>query len=488
MIGLSRKDLVMNALRRLFVGAAALALSPAFAQKVPPGPPIGGCGIVDPPVAPQIRLQTPPVRRTGAAGAGTGGSTGGRTIVTPGSPLPPFIACAGDIGAAVEGAAIAPSAIGIVPNLLGEGFHLTSLSLGSDCAATANGTPVPFLATTWSIDGSDLPLSLSQEPGSSSGNRIDDGSASFGWQGYVYTLAVPAGTPVPGPLSAVSDSRQVLLAAIAELAPGLDVSCFARRKTGSWSDLTALGIGDPRPAVPGGFSATGLQLSYLSTPSCALAPAADDELSLFADFRDAGGGWIGIGAWSLGKSSAYPGSLQDGFAGWSSDRYQFSISGGSGDGSPVPSSVLLPIARALDPTFSTDCVMQAVVLSPAELPALGFHAPSPPAGWTETIASLTGNVVGASCARSFDFRGTYQLFWSFDGPGGLVLTASAYRVVAADPGPRTDPVIGDGCISWSDDRGTSYFVSGYSASGGPDPDRTVLVAVAQSMDPGLTIP
>jgi hypothetical protein len=398
--------------------------------------------------------------------------------------------CAADIGATIDAGTIAPDRIGIVPNLLGDGFHLTSLSLGSECADKAPDASVPVLATSWSVDDTTNPLSLSQRPQTDpSGNRIDDASASFWWQGYFYALSTTFAAPAPvatGPSAA--DSRQILLRAIAQLAPGLEVSCFAQRKNGTWTDLSALGIGDPRPAVPAGFSAVDLQLTYLSTPSCAAAPAVDSELWLSATFQNAAEGWIGVNGWSLGGSAPYPGSLQDGFIGWSSDRYQFGVSGWTSDGGPFPANLLLSIAKALDPTFSVECLLQPVVLTPGDLDALGFHSPAAPSGWVETQAFLAGDVVAASCSRAYDFRGTYQLFWTFDGPGALVLTASAYRVVTDHPGPRTDPVIADGCISWSDDRGTSFFVSGYSVSGGSGPDRSVLVAVAQSMDPGLTIP
>jgi hypothetical protein len=55
--------------------------------------------------------------------------------------------------------------------------------------------------------------------------------------------------------------------------------------------------------------------------------------------------------------------------------------------------------------------------------------------------------------------------------------------VSDHPGPRTVPVVTDACISWSDDRGTSFLVTGYSVTGGPGPSRDVLIAVARSIDP-----
>lgn len=479
--------------RVLVAAAAAAALSPfASAQPSPPLP-IAGCGVSSgPPVAPQIRLQTPArqgvVRRLGRTEPGGSGAI----IAVPGSPLPPWPACAGDISGAISGEVIAPSQIGFAMNLLGEGFHLTSLSLHSDGSCAADGTadaPLPELDTTWTVDGSSAPLFLSQRSAAQGGgNRIDDASASFWWNGYQYAIQLAFVTPaerIPG--AAADDTRAILRRAIAELAPGLDLSCFAQPKTGSWADLAALGIGDPRPAIPSGYAESDFSLTYLSTPACAAASPADGEVSLFALFENASGSTIGIGAWSLAGSSSYPGTIQDGLVAWSSGVYQFSVYG-DGTGGPLASSVLVPIAQKLDPAFSADCSLQPVTLAPADLPALGFHAPAAPPGYAPTGSSLTGEVVGASCTKHFDFRGTYVLFWSFSSGEGFVITASADRVVSDQPGPRTDPVISDSCISWSDDLGTTFFVAGYSAVGAGGPGQSVLAAVARSMDPGLTIP
>ncbi|HET7453362.1 MAG TPA: hypothetical protein VFL12_11505 [Thermoanaerobaculia bacterium] len=487
----------MHALRPVALAAVVAAVLPLSAQTTPK-PPIAGCGVVtDPPVTPQIRLQTPPGRREAIRRQGRGSTAGtGATVVVPGSPVPPWPVCATDIGAAISGDAISPGAIGIAMNVLGDGFHATSVTLGSVCTSKA-GSPdsVAVLQTSWSVDGSDVPLQLSQQPQAEpSANRIDGGSATFWWQGYVYDLSVAgpvpveAGTGVGAPAgTGPDDAGKILLRAIAELAPGLDVSCFAQRKTGTWSDLAALGLGDPRPAIPPDYALADFQLTYLAAPPCASAPPADTELVLSATFASPAGGWIGIGAWSLGGSAPYPGTLQDGFVAWSSDKYQFSVSGSSGDGMPLPSATLAAIANALDPTFSAACTLREVTLSPADLPPLGFHAPSAPDGYALVESSLTGEVLGAGCTRTFAFGGTYDLFWSFAGADGFV-TASAFRVVTDHPGPRTDPVVSDSCITWTDDRGTSFFVGGGAASPGTGPALAVLIGVARSMDPGLVLP
>ncbi len=475
----------------LSLGAMAAFAAPSFGQSVFPPVPVSGCGVVTgPPVAPQIRLQTSPPR---FARSGRGSGSSGGTVLVPGSPLPPWPACAGDIGAAITGGAVQPSQLGISMNLLKDGFHLTSLTLRSDapCGPDGQAGPgVPVLETGWTVDAAGVPLLLSQQPqAQGSGNRLDDGSASFWWQGFLYAVQLQFVVPLEGKgaLSSAPDSRQILLQAIAELAPGLDPSCFAQRKSGTWGDLAALGIGDPRSAIPSGYQEAAFQLDFLAAPACAPDNSGtDSEVSFFALFQSASGGFIDIGAWSLAGSSPYPGTIQDGSVAWSSDRYQFSVSGDSGGGS-LPASVLVPIAQRLDPAFSPSCALQPVTLVPADLPALGFHAPAPPAGYAAAAVTLSGEIVPTSCARHFDFRGTYSLFWSFSNAEGLVVSASAFRVVSDHPGPRTDPVVSDSCISWSDDRGTAFFVSGYSAAGGGSPDRNTLVAVAKSMDPGLTI-
>ena len=470
---------------------AMVAFAPPFSGQTafPPGP-VSGCGAVTgPPVAPQIRLQSPRPRR---ARSDRGSGSSGGTVLIPGPPAP-WPVCAGDIGAAITGDAVQPSQLGISMNLLKDGFELTSLTIRSDAVCGPDGQAgagVPILETGWIVEAAGVPLFLSQQPqAQGSGNRLDDGSASFWWQGFLYSLQLQFAVPLQGKgaASSVPDSRQILTQAIAELAPGLDPSCFAQRKAGAWSDLAALGIGDPRPAIPSGYGESSFQLDFLAAPACASDdPGATSEVSLFAFFQSASGGSLGIEAWSLAGSSPYPGSIQDGSLAWSSDRYQFSVSGDSG-GIPLPASVLVPIAQRLDPTFSTACALHAVTLAPADLPGLGFHAPAIPSGWNQTAQSLTGEIVPATCTTHFDFRGTYSLFWSLSNGTDLVISASALRVVSDHPGPRTDPVVSDACISWNDDLGTTFFVSGYSATGGSPPDRSTLDAVARSMDPGLTI-
>jgi hypothetical protein len=403
------------------------------------------------------------------------------------------VCAAGDIGAVVTGDAIQPSQLGISMNLLKDGFQLNSLTIRSDAACGPDGQAgpgVPVLETGWTVEAAGVPLLLSQQPqAQGSGNRLDDGSASFWWQGFVYSIQLQFAVPLQGKGadSTAPDSRQILLQAIAELAPGLDPSCFAQRKTGTWSDVATLGIGDPRPAIPSGYTEAAFQLDFLAAPACSPDnPGTASEVSLFALFQSPSGSSVGIEAWSLSGSSPYPGTVQDGSLSWSSDRYQFNVSGDNG-GVPLSASVLVPIAQRLDPTFSTSCTLQPVTLAPAGLTGLGFHAPLLPAGWTQTDVSLGGQIVPSSCARHFDFQGTYSLFWSFSNGADLVISASALRIVSDHPGPRTDPVVSDQCISWNDDLGTTFFVSGYSAAGGAPPDRSTLVAVARSMDPGLTI-
>lgn len=474
----------------LSLGALA-AFAPPFSGQTafPPGPD-SGCGVVTgQPVAPQIRLQSPRPRR---ARSDRGSGSSGGTVIVPGSPAP-WPVCAGDIGTVIAGDTVQPSQLGISMNLLKDGFQLNSLTIRSDSACGPDGQAgpgVPVLETGWTVEAAGVPLLLLQQPqAQGAGNRLDDGSASFWWQGFLYTLQLPFAVPLQGKDSAssVPDSAQILLQAIAELAPGLDPSCFAQKKTGTWSDLATLGIGDPRPAIPAGYTEAAFELDFLAAPACASDnPGTASEVSLFALFQNASGGFLGIEAWSLAGSSPYPGTIQDGYLGWSNDRYQFSISGDSG-GSPLPASDLVPIARRLDPTFSASCTLQTVSLAPADLPGLGFHAPALPAGWKQTVESLIGQIVPASCARHFDFRGTYSLFWSLSDGADLVVSASALRLVSDHPGPRTAPVVSDLCISWNDDLGTTFFVSGYSATGGRPPDRSTLVAVARSMDPGAAI-
>jgi hypothetical protein len=451
-------------------------------------------------VQPQIHLPTPPVRHGKIVPLGRGGNAGGSggTIVVPGPPIPPQPACAGDIGEAIAGAVIDPSRLGISMNLLNDGFRLTSITLRSeaDCGADGQATSaVPVLETNWSATPGGQLLFLTQRPQTQSqGNLLDNGLATFWWEGFQYTAQIQFPVPIygkgvaegPGP----DDAQPILLQAISELAPGLDLSCFSQRTSGTWSNLSALGIGDPRPALPAGFSESSFELDYRTTPppTCDVGTsAADSGVYFSAGFTSADGGTISIGAWSLTEGTVpYPGALDDYSLSWSSDAFQFSLYGDD-NGAALGSSVLLAIAQKLDPAFSPACLLQIVTLSSADLPALGFHAPQPPPDYVLSSEALSGDAVSSSCARHFEFRGTYSLSWSYVNNDGAEISASAYRVVSDHPGPRTTPLVSDTCISWSDDKGTTYFVIGSSVTGASVPGKDVLIAVAKSMDPGLVI-
>ena len=476
---------------------ALLPLRLSAAKPPAPGPGSGtGCVVsYPPPVQPAIRLQTPPPRRTASPGRGSGASSGG--IVVPVPPLPGPSACPSDIGGAVAGLVIDPSKLSLSMNLLSQGFHLSAVTLRSDGACGADGqtaNAVPVLETAWTADPGGESLFLSQQPSvDPQPDLLDPFSASFGWQGYAYSLqlqqAIPRGGATGPPQGEGPDDAQaVLLQAIAELAPGIDLSCFAVRRTGAWSDLAALGIGDPRPALPPGFSESSFDLEFRTTPpaGCPAAASADAAVYFSAVFSSASGGTIAIGAWSLSGSAPYPGTSSDGSLSWSSDVYQFGV-WGDDDGVPLGPEVLAAIARKLDPSFSPACLLTPVNLSEADLGPLGFHSPAPPEGYVVVFSSLTGDVVSPSCATHFDFRGTYSLAWTLAGPESRIVDAAAFRIVSDHPGPRTDPIVSDSCITWNDDRGTSFSVGGSSASGGAGPDRSVLVAVARSLDPGLAI-
>jgi len=489
--------------QRTIIAVASAALTGLLsvrylrAQGKPPLPGPGtGCVIsYPPPLQPTIRLQTPPPRRSGGAGRGSGASSGG--IVAPGPPLPGPASCQSDIGDAVAGAVIDPSKLGLSMNLLTQGFHLSAVTLRSDAACGNDGQPVstvPVLETSWTADPSGEFLFLSQQPSTAPQPALlDPFSARFGWQGYFYALQVQPAFPRGGATGAPQgegpdDARALLLQAIAELAPGIDISCFAVQRTGAWSDLASLGIGDPRPALPTGFSESSFDLEFRTTPAagCPVAASPDSAVYFSAFFSGASGGSLAIGAWSLSGSAPYPGSSSDGSLNWSSGVYQFSVSGDDG-GVPLGSSVLIAIARKLDPSFSAACLLSPVELSAADLGPLGFHPPAPPDGYAFVFSSLTGDVVAPSCATHFDFRGTYSLSWTLSGPESRIIDAAAFRIVSDHPGPRTDPIVSDSCITWNDDRGTSFSVSGSSASGGAGPDPTVLAAVARSLDPDLVL-
>lgn len=318
------------------------------------------------------------------------------------------------------------------------------------------------------------------EPASEPGPDIlHDSSAVFSWEGNRYALYATH--------SPAASARQVLESAIATLAPGLGLECFHRLTSGSWSDLAAAGIGDPRGAVPADWIATEMELTYYASPLPA-CPVSAVEVALPVSFSAGFDHWSGqllrIRAESRQDGAGdLPGLISGSDAEWSHGGLAFGVAFDGGK-----EGLVTAVARALDPSFEEACHRRSYELSDAQLPAHRFKAPVAPAGFQELFSKKRAKLSPGGCSKGAPDPGEFELEWVFASEAGQVLEIGAERRPESGVALNQDPDIGDDSVRWTDPQGTSYHVYGHSLDDGPGLEMAKLFEVARSLDPSVVLP
>jgi hypothetical protein len=311
-------------------------------------------------------------------------------------------------------------------------------------------------------------------------NILNDSSAVFAVEGQAYELYATT-SPTAG-------VREVLEAAIASLAPGLRIDCFNRKTSGSWTELPAAGLGDPRAAIPPAWKPSGIELSYYLPPAsdCAGAIVADALPATFAaSFEHPSGNRLRLSASPRqGETATQPGLVTDEYSTWTSARFYFSVSTG---GPGLGEGVVVAVSRALDPEFDAACQRRKKRLDDAQAAAHGFRSPRVPAGYAKIAEQRTAEVSPGGCTQGPRDLGKFALDWAFRSAAGVLLEAGAQRDPAVPPEPA-QPLVGDGYVRWTDEQGTRYFVYARSEVDGPGMPMEEVLLVARSLDPQLTLP
>jgi hypothetical protein len=442
-----------------------------------------------------------PAPATGSTDAAMGtGKGGGSSSSAPAlatlSSYGPGGACAESIAGTLSGTAIDPAKAGFASKLLKDGFTLTGMSFGSygNCDVDGKATDAHLvLGTQWKYDDT-ITVMVAQRQGvdENTPNLIQQGNATFTAEGYTYNvwannstpIAVDAGSdgaaqPLPLPIRPQNDAEaaKALEAAIGQLAPGIDAQCFWRQTDGTWSDLAALGIGDPRPAVPSSFTQSGITLTRYQPPAAGCASASlpfARQVNVYAAFSDSNGNQLSANVnGGEGGIASGPGHLGDNNASWSNGTYYFSVFG-NGDG--VNRDVIRRVATALDPSFANACLITTRNLSDGDVARLGVHAPTAPAGYHLEQSSFTGTDGTPGCGSSTS--GGFSLNWMMvnESKGGYIEAGIMHG--ALDPSMGIGPISNTSLV-WKDDAGNTYHVSALKA----DVSRDMLLGVARSMDP-----
>ncbi|MFQ5381373.1 MAG: hypothetical protein ACE5EF_07100 [Dehalococcoidia bacterium] len=376
----------------------------------------------------------------------------------------------------------------------GPAFELSSLSIGASQPCSDSELDADHLvsaSTSWLHAGTGIHVWLDQRPQEErTANVAYQGSLEFWDGGYRFSLS---GGPVLSPFSDIRPPAgdgegiaSVLEEALGQLAPELDLACFYRQAEGSWADLAAMGIGDPRPAIPSGYDESSVTVNAFRRPpdSCG-EPDFSGSAYFHAEFIGAGDSYIGIDAYSADEEdSGYFGELYDHGASWSNGRYWFNIWEKSRSDST--SDLILDLARALDPDFSADCFRQTRTLLPGESESIGLPAPEAP-GFKVARSDQSVTEVGSACqlpGRSGP--PSYSLSWTLEGEGGSMIEVYLNRL-GTEPGGRRYGSRWDFGLEWGDGDGNSYSVYGEPGDGGPDDLRQALETIALSLDPDLDL-
>lgn len=411
-------------------------------------------------------------------------------------------ACRTPLPNGVVGGVIDPAAAGFDMNLPDDGFGALNVSVGSiqDCDVEGNpaGEPGITVDSSWLHLDTDLEASISQRTSSDPVAPVlrNDG-ASFSADGYVYNIWVNAYPIYPlaekaersavMPVEPDPRAADVVRELVAQLAPSLELKCFWTQAEGDWSSLPGMGIGDPRPVIPAGFTASDIYVSTFNPPAagCDTSITPAEGASINANWSKGGDGSsnIGISAWSFPAGFySYPGSISDYSANWSNDRYQFSV-WANVDGKP-DIELVRALARALDPSFSEQCFITERTLTDADLAAMSLPALTPPAGYSVTRSSMTATDIGAGCEVPEGFEPSYNLNWTLQsGPDTIDASVNHWGGNTGGGGGY----INDYGLGWTGADGTSYYVSGYSTGVAGTVSRDAMIAVAQSLDPSLDV-
>jgi hypothetical protein len=278
----------------------------------------------------------------------------------------------------------------------------------------------------------------------------------------------------------------VLRAALASLNAPAE-ACFYTVREGSFDDLAAMGIGDPRGAIPAGYSLQDVQVRAWTAPAVECGtPTEGLQTSFNATWvRESGAGFGALfaSAYSVAEGEqAYPGSANEYYANWSNGKFHFNV-GAKIDPAPGDDSLIRALATALDPGFANACIAFETELSDADLNTEGIGSPTAPDGYSVTSrahrgSSLTGN---CSAEANANYSDSVSGNWVMTGPDGAIINVNAYKSPGGIPADEKRGYIGGNNIAWWNGD-VQYNISGYNERGGEAPSLDTLIEVARSMD------
>ena len=419
---------------------------------------------------------------------------------------PSYYGCEALLGDVIQGTSLDPAAAGITPKLLGPQFQLIRLSLWAEGECDEQGGATvgrPVLESSWRHTESGATVSISQriltEPVA---NVRYETSASVVSDGYLFTVNAwnnyyfYEDTPVSDdaadilPPSDQQDVEAALTAALADIAPSVPSTCYYLQTEGDWSDLASLGIGDPRSAIPAGFTLSNFNL-YTFAPPAAGCPDNGAEPPMGNSFwaqwtADNGRSYLEVNMYRnpyYGDEGDWPGNLDEWGANWTRNGTSFGVWGSDRDGG-LGVEPIAAVATALDPQFSRQCLISLTPLDASALAQLGIGTPAAD-GFEVTQSTLNRRGIDPSCpgASRYEDYTSYEFNWTLESYKGE-LQAYAWVSGADYGGGERWGYIYDGGLEWG--YGNRNF-SIWGKVDGSEDLRELLVAVATSMDPAFDV-
>ena len=382
---------------------------------------------------------------------------------------------------------------------LGSGFELTNLVVGAYGICQEDGAALdPYVAVQsgWTHTTSGYQVSVEQRQSSEDAPALfEPGYVTFSDGGYQFTIGAGrrpftslADRISLGDLELPRTEMEALSATLSALAPQLDPACFFTPRLGTWDDVAAAGIGDPRSLIPDDWQERTFEFRTFYPPAdgCASASPMPAPRIFTASFASPDGQrYVNLSAAPpTHGGGSFPASVDEYNAGWGNERYVYTVGLSPQPHDDLPG--LVAFAGTLDPSFDETCSLVAGELVESDVETVGIGQPPTPDGYEQTFYSGTLEQVGDGCGLDFAYTGNASATWTFGNADGTFIDVIANSTLGANSPLSVAGTVSPSMVSWTSQSGTGYTITSFSAAPGfAGLGAAALVGLALAVDPAL---